>query len=483
MDLFKTIRKHCSEVDENLLQQHFARMPENYFERHSPSQIAKHLKLLASLTADEMVCVEMQRSAGQGFEITIVGEDHNGVLAAMTTALLAEGFGIQNLSVASYVEEENRQGYFVDVFEVSGKLQTGTLAECSARLQMRLQKSFEKLIADPDSFVPKLEDDEGSTKGDVQPNEVTVVQKHTLHGMVLDSEYQLQHKLATSGMSEIFMAQRLSDGSPSVVKVMRMREDVNPTEMEHRFWREVETLRGFEHPHVTALLAAGTVRDRAGNERPWMALEFLAGGDVSTYIRQHGAVAPDVGIRWLKQSLTALEYAHHHGILHRDIKPHNLLLDAESNLKLTDFGLLKQPLEVEMHQTLPGLVMGTPQYMSPEQASGQRLDERSDIFSLGITFYQILTGRLPFGPDESTAAAIAHADPPPLSSFSADLAGPLSTIIGRMIARFPEDRYQDVGVIVHDLQSYERRGLLKAASSAGWNRTSNPSQLKVASPA
>jgi eukaryotic-like serine/threonine-protein kinase len=193
-----------------------------------------------------------------------------------------------------------------------------------------------------------------------------------------------------------------------------------------------------------------------------------AGGDLGHWLDQHGAAPVELGLRWLREALEGLHYAHRHAIVHRDLKPHNLLLTADGHMKVSDFGLLKPARQLLMEQTPQAAIVGTPQFMSPEQALGEPLDERSDIFSLGTTFFYLLSGQLPFQASTPTAmlVQIAQRDAPHLDEMMPQAPLPLAVIIGRMMARVREARYQDIGVILEDLTSYERRGLLLSSQSS-----------------
>jgi serine/threonine-protein kinase len=171
-------------------------------------------------------------------------------------------------------------------------------------------------------------------------------------------------------------------------------------------------------------------------------------------------------VRWLGQALQGLSYAHRHGILHRDLKPHNLLLTAEGDLKVTDFGLFKAKRLRDAFGLARGAVVGTPHYTSPEQATAAEVDERSDIFSLGATFFQLCSGRKLFEVEEtaSVLAMIAEEQAPALLSVSPTIPRGLATLIDRMTRLKPEDRYQSVDVVIADLNSYLDRGLLTTAA-------------------
>jgi serine/threonine protein kinase len=210
------------------------------------------------------------------------------------------------------------------------------------------------------------------------------------------------------------------------------------------------------------VLAAGTSDAPGGKSVHWLAMEFMEGGDLAKRLKHDGPVAMDRGVRWLRHTLEGLAYAHRQGVIHRDLKPHNLLLTGDDDVKVGDFGLVRNTKHNLDMGTVRGSVLGTPYYMAPEQAVGEVADERSDLYAVGATFFQLFSGRLPFEEKSSTAVlvAIAHRDAPRLSDVLPDVPRPLDVIITRLMARHPQDRYQDARVVLEDLASYERRGLL-----------------------
>jgi serine/threonine-protein kinase len=286
--------------------------------------------------------------------------------------------------------------------------------------------------------------------------------------MLLGGEFRLQRKLASGGICEVYQASQLSLNRTVAVKLFH-HEGSADADLFARFNQEAVVLAQFSCPQIVQILAAGTAAGPAGGTLGWMAMEYMAGGDLARYLQQQGPPLIEVGLRWLRDALEGLAYAHRHGVLHRDIKPHNLLLTSEAAVKVSDVGLLKQVQQAPSGLTPRSIIMGTPHYMSPEQALGESLDERSDIFSLGTTFFYLFSGQLPFERGSAAAAVlvqIAQEEAPRLDVVAPHLPLPLTTVVRRMMARRREERYQDVGVVLEDLASYERRGLLTFADMA-----------------
>jgi serine/threonine-protein kinase len=285
--------------------------------------------------------------------------------------------------------------------------------------------------------------------------------------MLLGGDFRLQRKLASGGICEVYQAAQLSLNRTVAVKLFQ-HEGSADADLFARFNQEAMVLAQFSCPHIVQILAAGTATGPGGGTLGWMAMEHMGGGDLARYLQQQGPPLIEVGLRWLRDALEGLAYAHRRGVLHRDVKPHNLLLTADGTVKVSDFGLLKQVQQPPSGLTPRSIIMGTPHYMSPEQALGEPLDERSDLFSLGTSFFYVFSGYLPF--DRSSAAAvlvqIAQEDAPRLDEAAPHLPAPLAVILRRMMARRREERYQEVGVILEDLAGYERRGLLTFADAA-----------------
>jgi hypothetical protein len=474
VDLMEAVRHHCGDLEPALLERHFRRLPQTYFERYSAADIGRHLRLLAGMKGEPPVEVEIRPLAIHTFEVLVVGKDHAGTLACITAALAAFGYNLEDVQVTTYLSTEPTPGeddpnYFVILLRITGNAHGKSLTELATELRERLQVAFGHL-----SRGNLLEAQTVASDTSINPLEITQ-QTPTpagreaaaeYEGMVLGGDFCLQRKLAVGGMSEVHLATQTSLNRTVAVKLIRHEVSADD-DLLARFCQEGLILAQFNCPYIVQILAAGTIPGKVSGMIGWMAMEYMAGGDLARWQRQHGAAPVDLAARWFREALEGLHYAHRHDILHRDLKPHNLLLTAEGHLKVSDFGLLKQAREPEVGLTPHSAILGTPHYMAPEQALGEALDERSDIFSMGTTFYHLLSGQLPFSKNTTAAilVQIAQEDAPRLSAVAPQIPIPLVTIIARMMARQKEERYQDVGVILEDLASYERRGLLSCSEN------------------
>lgn len=474
MNLQQSVRSHCPDVDPALVEMHFRRLPPAYFERFSAAEIARHLHLLGGLQGPGPVEVELRPLGGHTFEVVVVGQDYSGTVACVTGALAADGFDLEDVQVASYLEPDSpacgEPTYFVILLRVSGSLGGRSLSEVSESLRQRLKSAFvhlaqgrflEAQTAAAASFRTRTDPAHTTPRGPAP-----APGRAAYDGLVLGGDFRLDRRLAVGGIGEVYQATQLSLRRTVAVKLVRHEASADDDLM-LRFTQEREVLARFNCPHIVPVLAAGSLAEPPGM-LSWMAMEFMAGGDLANWLGQRGAPPLELGLRWFRHALEGLHYAHRRGVLHRDLKPHNLLLTGEGDVKVSDFGLLKQVQQPRVGLTPRSAVLGTPHYMSPEQTQGDNLDERSDIFSLGMTFYHVFSGRLPFATPSLPAvmAQIAREDAPPLAEVAPLLPRPLSVVIRRMMARPREERYQDVAVILEDLASYERRGLLTFADSS-----------------
>ena len=462
-----SVLKHAPNLDSSVLDMHLRRMPDSYVERYAPADIARHLRLLGRVTDEDRVAVEVKPLGGQFHEVVAVGFDQTGAVALLTTALATGGFDLQDLQLATYLPAEDEgpgePTYFVDVFRVACSARGPSVAARAAALQQRLREAFRRL-ADGDlraahaAATDGAPDRHDTPRGGATPRTVALRE-----GLVLGGDFSLGPKLASGGMSTVYLANQISLNRKIAVKVACC--EAADTELLVRSTREAQVLGGFACSHIVQVLASGTLPGEEGKTLHWLAMEYLANGNVATWVENSGPPAPDVGARWLRQALEGLLYAHRHAILHRDLKPHNLLLTQDGDVKISDFGLFKVANLKSRGLTTLGVVMGTPHYIAPEQALGREVDERADIYSLGAAFFHVFTGRAPFGASNDTAVLvkITQQEAPRLLDVAPHLPRPLTTILGRMLALRVEDRYQEVRVILEDLLSYDRRGLLPVA--------------------
>jgi hypothetical protein len=474
VSLRESVLGQCPDLDPTLVARHFDSLPASYFERYSVAEVVRHLRLLARLTPAAMVDVEVRPLAAHAFEVTVVGTDHPGTVACITTALAALAFSLEDVQVAPYLEDDGdadaQSRYFVIVLRVSGSLRGQPLGEFTGALRERLRQSFAHL-EDGDLLAAQAVAADtriAPAEGTAVPGRRSgpVARPSGYEGMLLGGEFRLQRKLASGGICEVYQASQLSLNRIVAVKLFH-NEGAADADLYARFNQEAVVLAQFSCPQIVQILAAGTATGPAGGTLGWMAMEYMGGGDLARYLQQQGPPLIEVGLRWLRDSLEGLAYAHRRGVLHRDIKPHNLLLTADGAVKVSDFGLLKQVQPGASGLTPRSIIMGTPHYMSPEQALGEALDERSDIFSLGTAFFFVFSGQLPF--DRTSAAAvlvqISQEDAPRLDESAPHVPLPLAVVLRRMMARRREERYQEVGVVLEDLASYERRGLLTFADA------------------
>lgn len=252
--------------------------------------------------------------------------------------------------------------------------------------------------------------------------------------------YLIQERLGRGGMATVFKAHDPSIGRDLAIKFLHatLCED---EEYRGRFLREARAAGGLSHPNIVTVHDVGEIEGR-----PYMAMELLHGESLADMM-DSGRPLPvrDVVIMGI-QLARALDYAHAHGIVHRDIKPGNIVrLKGTNTIKVTDFGIAHmESTGTGEQRTRVGDVLGTPQYMSPEQTQGEKLDGRSDLFSAGIVLYQMLTGQRPFQGDSLVALAmkIAKEDPPPIDKLRPDTPPALRRIVERCLAKPPDRRYQ-----------------------------------------
>ena len=214
-----------------------------------------------------------------------------------------------------------------------------------------------------------------------------------------------------------------------------------------RFTREARAAASLNHPNITQIYATGQE-----GPIPWFSMELIRGQSLEALARDHGAIEPYEAASYIRQAAMGLRHAAQKGLIHRDIKPSNLMLTTDGVVKITDFGLAKAA-QADTRLTATGEVLGSPGYISPEQAQGQTIDLRSDIYSLGATFYHLLTGRLPFVAPTAVAMILKHMNEPLKSprAINADIPFPIASIVQKMMAKRPGERFQDYDALLRDL--------------------------------
>ncbi|MFN8528372.1 MAG: serine/threonine-protein kinase [Anaerolineae bacterium] len=254
----------------------------------------------------------------------------------------------------------------------------------------------------------------------------------TLIGKTL-GQFEVIEEIGRGGMATVYRARQKSINRIVALKVLPPSLLHDPSFYE-RFTREVDVIAHLEHPHIVPIYDYGEAEGI-----PFIAMRYLAAGSVASFIRTRLPTLAQIE-RPLSQVAQALDYAHLQGIIHRDLKPGNMLLDEHLNAYLTDFGIARV-----LNSRLTGsAIIGTPAYMSPEQANGQPVDGRSDVYSLGIVLFEMLTGREPFQADTPLALMLKHmTEPTPqVREFRAELPMSIETVIARSTAKNPDERYQ-----------------------------------------
>jgi serine/threonine-protein kinase len=252
--------------------------------------------------------------------------------------------------------------------------------------------------------------------------------------------YQVEKELGKGAMGVVYLGKDPKIGRTVAIKTMALSQEFEGDELKEvkeRFFREAETAGRLNHPAIVTIYDAGEEHDLA-----YIAMEFLKGKDLVPYTKPGTLLPPDKVLSIVERVADALGYAHTMGVVHRDIKPANIMYEPESDTpKVTDFGIARI---TDSSKTKTGMVLGTPSYMSPEQLAGKKIDGRSDLFSLGVTLFQMLCGRLPFEGESMTQLmfAIASNPHPHIREINAQLPPWIDVIIDKALAKDLNVRYQ-----------------------------------------
>jgi serine/threonine-protein kinase len=267
---------------------------------------------------------------------------------------------------------------------------------------------------------------------------------------VLGNRYEIHRRLARGGMAQVYLARDRMLDRPVAVKELVPEFATDPSFVE-RFRREAQAAANLAHPNIVGVYDWGTQ-----DGTYFIVMEYIDGPSLSQVIRRDGPLHPHRSAELTAEVAAALGFAHSRGVVHRDVKPGNVLLTGSGQAKVTDFGIARALSAPDDDLTQAGSVMGTATYFSPEQAQGLPVDPRSDLYSLGVVFYEMVTGRTPFTGDTPLAIAYKHVQdpPPPPTTIIPDLPPGVEAIIMKLLRKRPEERYTSAEDLRADLRRY-----------------------------
>lgn len=274
-------------------------------------------------------------------------------------------------------------------------------------------------------------------------------------GKIFAGRYRIVKQIGRGGMADVYLAKDLIlDGEEVAVKVLRTNYQTDPIAVS-RFQREARAMADLDHPHIVRITDIG---EEDGQQ--YLAMEYVAGLDLKRYIKEHYPLSNEEAVRIMGQILLAMRLAHARGIVHRDLKPQNILLTPDGTAKVTDFGIAVAFAETSLTQT--NSMLGSVHYLSPEQARGSKATFQSDIYAMGIIFYEMLTGHIPYDGDSAVTIALQHFQKPLPSVIAENPSVPqaLENVVIKATAKKLSDRYQSVSEMYMDLStslSYNRR--------------------------
>src|SRR5215213_7931863 len=269
--------------------------------------------------------------------------------------------------------------------------------------------------------------------------------------------YEVVSRLGQGGMGSLYLAKDPKIGRLVAIKLVR--QEFDSPDARQRFAREAQSAGTLRHPSIVTIF---DVDEHDG--LPFIAMEYIDGETLGEIVKRKALLPIAKRIQWVEDLCSGLSYAHRQGVIHRDIKPANLMIDTEGALKILDFGLARRDAS---KFTQSHVIIGTPNYMSPEQIRGQHLDIRSDIFAVGALFYEVLTYKEAFpGAVHQTMHKILHEEPEPLSELMPDLDPQVERILARAIVKDRDGRYPDLSMMKNELAEARQR-IETAASSGG----------------
>jgi beta-lactam-binding protein with PASTA domain/predicted Ser/Thr protein kinase len=264
-------------------------------------------------------------------------------------------------------------------------------------------------------------------------------------GTVIDGRYRVLSRLGSGGMADVFLAEDEQLGRKVALKLLHRRFSEDPGFVE-RFRREAQAAAGLQHPNIVSVYDRG-----AYDGTYYIAMEYLPGRSLKQLIRQEAPIDPLRAIEITIQILKAARFAHRHGVIHRDLKPHNVIIDDSGHVKVTDFGIARAGAS-DMTET--GSIMGTAQYLSPEQAQGHAVSPTSDLYSVGVVLYELLTGRVPFDAEAAVTIALKHVSEAPTAptQINATVPPELEHVVLWALNKSPTDRPDSADEFIRALE-------------------------------
>src|SRR5256714_5961072 len=271
----------------------------------------------------------------------------------------------------------------------------------------------------------------------------------TLINTLFDGRYKILRKLGAGGMANVYLAEDQELGRRVAIKILNERH-ANDDQFVERFRREAKNAAGLSHQNIVSIYDRGEAEGTY-----YISMEYLDGRSLKEMITTRGPAPIPVAVDYARQILAALRVAHRQGLVHRDIKPHNVLVDGEGRVKVTDFGIARAG---PSQMTEEGSIIGTAQYLSPEQAQGAPVTPASDLYSVGIVLYELLTGSVPFTGETPAELAMKHLPkvPEPPSHLRPESPRDLDFVVMRALAKSPEERYQSADEMDADLARVAR---------------------------
>ena len=269
-----------------------------------------------------------------------------------------------------------------------------------------------------------------------------------MQGSVVDNRYDIVRPLGSGGMGEVYLARDRTLGRDVALKVLRSQY-AGDRESAERFKREATSAAGLSHPNIVQVYDRGDTEEGSS----YIAMEYVPGGTLKERIVADGPLDAGLAASYGYQVAEALGAAHAKGVVHRDIKPQNVLITASGGAKVGDFGIARAASAAGDAQTKTGTIMGTAGYMSPEQALGESATPKSDLYSLGVVLYEAVTGELPFTADNPIAVSMKHVNEAPRPPQDLNPAVPegMNAVIMKLLSKSPEDRYPDADALAEDL--------------------------------